>query len=121
MFSSRIKQAREQRGITQKMLAIKLGIAQTTVSGWENGAKRPSVDTIVRLSQILGVTTDYLLEVSDVPLAATAINTPYVAVSHFEKSVLEMFRSADKTTQANICLLLGVEHPAIARDKAKKA
>lgn len=34
MFSNRIKEARERQKMTQKMLALRLGIAQTTVSGW---------------------------------------------------------------------------------------
>ena len=78
MFSNRIKEARERQKMTQKMLALRLGIAQTTVSGWENGSKRPSVDTIVQISDILGVSTDYLLEKTDSPFSIVQNDASYL-------------------------------------------
>ena len=103
------------------MLAIRLDIAQTTVSGWENGAKRPSVDTVVRIADILSVSTDYLLGRTDNPLSAVPVDTPYMKVTPFEKTVMEAYRECTDTEQAMICRMLGLTHPAESRVRANRA
>lgn len=57
-----IKKLRVDRGITQTALAKQLGVLQSTVAMWENGTNNPRADTLVQLSQILGVTVDDLLK-----------------------------------------------------------
>ena len=56
-----IKKIREKRGITQKELAAKLNVSQSTVSQWENGLRNPSLVNVKRVSNILHCTTDELL------------------------------------------------------------
>lgn len=46
---------------TQKDLADILFVNQTAVSQWERGATTPSSQLLLRLSELYGVTTDYLL------------------------------------------------------------
>ena len=58
---SNIKQARERRGITQMRLAIELGIAQETISGYEIDRIKPSADVLCKIADFLNVSTDYLL------------------------------------------------------------
>jgi transcriptional regulator with XRE-family HTH domain len=48
-----IRQAREQRGWTQTMLAERLGISQAAVSFWERGIETPSVENQVQLVTVL--------------------------------------------------------------------
>jgi len=52
---------REKAGLTQKDLATKLGIARTTYSGYENGAREPDLDTLKRIADFFEVSLDYLL------------------------------------------------------------
>ena len=56
-----IKTAREQRGMSQKEMAITLGIAQPTISNWESGRINPSNKNLLQLSELLSFSTDYLL------------------------------------------------------------
>jgi transcriptional regulator with XRE-family HTH domain len=49
----RIKEAREDAGLTQSDLAIALDITQTAVSYWEGGKRTPGLDDIVKLTQVL--------------------------------------------------------------------
>ena len=121
MFSNRIKEARERQKMTQKMLALRLGIAQTTVSGWENGSKRPSVDTIVRISDILGVSTDYLLEKTDSPFSIVQNDASYLKLAPFEKTIVEAYRGLSTAEQVIVCRSLGLMHPAESRAKANQA
>lgn len=56
-----IKSARENCGMTQAELADKLGINPVTLSGYETGKHDPKSPMLIRISQICGVSVDYLL------------------------------------------------------------
>lgn len=64
----RIRELRTALGMTQDSLAKRLGVDRTTISKWEkeDGAE-PDSGTIVSLSHIFGVSTDYLLGRTDDP------------------------------------------------------
>ncbi|MEA2346282.1 MAG: hypothetical protein QOG62_69 [Thermoleophilaceae bacterium] len=44
-----LRDARRRSGLTQQQLAEKTGTSQASVSAYESGSKRPSVDTLSRL------------------------------------------------------------------------
>lgn len=67
MLSRRIHELRTALGWSQVELAKRLQISKQTVSNWENDNIQPSVDMLVRLSRLFGVTTDYLLGLEDTP------------------------------------------------------
>lgn len=57
---------RELRGASsQSEFAAKLGTKQTTYSSWERGIKEPDLDTICNISTQFGVSTDWLLGLSE--------------------------------------------------------
>lgn len=56
-----LRTIREKRNITQVSLSVSLGVAQETISGYESGKSYPSVDTLIKLANILHTSTDYLL------------------------------------------------------------
>lgn len=62
-----IKKARERAGLSQKQVAINLKVSAPTVSEWESGKQNISAKNLMELSQLLGVSADYLLGVSNVP------------------------------------------------------
>ncbi|MDO4605353.1 MAG: helix-turn-helix transcriptional regulator [Helcococcus sp.] len=57
----RIQQARKEKGFTQSELAEKLFVSAQAVSKWENDQASPDVTMLSSLSDILGVTIDYLV------------------------------------------------------------
>ena len=61
MLSKNIHELRISFGWSQVQLAQKLGITKQTVSNWENDNIQPSIDMLVKLSNIFNVSTDYLL------------------------------------------------------------
>ena len=75
MLGNRINQLRSSLGWSQVELAKRLNVSKQTVSNWENDNIQPSIEMLVRLSKIFGVSTDYLLgnenipriDVSDIP------------------------------------------------------
>lgn len=56
---------REHYGITQTQLAERLGVTKSAVNAWETGTNSPSLTYIIKLAQIYGVSTDYLLGVNE--------------------------------------------------------
>ena len=57
----RIRNLRIDRGYTQKQIGEYLGISQNTYSQYEIGVLNYPVDVIIKLAQFYGVSTDYLL------------------------------------------------------------
>ena len=60
-FSIRLRELRRRKKMTQAQVAKRLNLSKTAVSGYENNTKTPSVDVLIQLSILYGVTTDYLL------------------------------------------------------------
>lgn len=72
-FSERIKELRNQAGITQDDIAEKLGISRTAVTMWESGKSRPRLDKLEQLAGILKTTPFYLLNGEQSPLPPNAL------------------------------------------------
>ena len=54
-FGEKIRAARKAAGMTQKQLAQRLGVSNTSVSNWEKDLSRPDADMIQLLCGILGL------------------------------------------------------------------
>ena len=65
VFSERLAQTRNHRGIKQQTIASELRVSRPAYSQWETGRNEPPLSTIVRLCHILDVSADYLLGLSD--------------------------------------------------------
>jgi len=65
MICDKIRLLREKSGMTQSLLAKKLGITRSSVNAWEMGLSVPSTQYIVELSCIFNVSTDYLLGIKN--------------------------------------------------------
>ena len=62
ILSEKIMMLRKKSGWSQEDLAERLDISRQSVSKWESGASIPDLERIVNMSQLFGVTTDYLLK-----------------------------------------------------------
>jgi repressor LexA len=69
MKSDRLREVREQRGLTQKDLAERTGLAANSVYRYETGENDPAGDILARLARELDVSSDYLLGLVDDPKA----------------------------------------------------
>lgn len=56
-----IKGLRVEKNMTQTQLASMLFISQDTISLWERNKSLPDVKSLINLSKIFNVTTDYIL------------------------------------------------------------
>lgn len=73
-LGNKIQKLRKQNGMSQEKLAEELGVTRQAVSKWELDAALPDIGNVVALSQLFGVTTDYLLK-DDVQTDAPPDNT----------------------------------------------
>ena len=55
------KTAREMKGFTKKYVALTLKISTQAILYWESGERKPSYPVLLRLADLYGTTTDYLL------------------------------------------------------------
>ncbi|MBT2217505.1 helix-turn-helix domain-containing protein [Virgibacillus dakarensis] len=60
-FGERLKEEREKRGWSQTYLAEKIHVSRQSVSKWETGKNYPSIEVIIDLSDLFGITVDELL------------------------------------------------------------
>lgn len=66
-FSERVLKLRKQRGLSQKELGDAVGLSHKAISTIESGSRGTSLEKLIVLSQFFGVSTDYLLGLSDRP------------------------------------------------------
>ena len=60
-FAENIGRLRRGSGQSQREAAAGLGISQVLLSHYENGAREPGLDFVVRVCDYYGVTADFLL------------------------------------------------------------
>ena len=58
----KIYNLRKEQNLSQEALSEKLGVSRQSVSKWETGEATPEVSKLLALSELFGVTTDYLLK-----------------------------------------------------------
>ena len=61
MTANRLQQLRKANGYSQDVLAEKLGISRQAVSKWERAESSPSVDNLLDLARLYGITVDEML------------------------------------------------------------
>lgn len=59
-IKDRIKEARLKKGYTQEQLAREIGVAKSTVTGYEKGNSEPSIETIIKIMVALDIDANYL-------------------------------------------------------------
>ena len=67
LIFDRIKELREQTGMSARKFAEIIGIKYTTYYGYESGTREPGSQTVTKICNYFGCTADYLLGLSDDP------------------------------------------------------
>ena len=56
-----LRTLRKQKGLSMKSLGAVVGVAESTISQYETGKREPDYEILLKLSEFLGVSVDYLL------------------------------------------------------------
>ena len=112
ILADKIIDLRKKNGWSQEELAERLGVSRQSVSKWEGAQSVPDMNKILKLSEIFGVSTDYLLkdEISQaddnglIPVDedAAAIRVEMEEASHF----LEFRNTASGRTALGVMLCI---------------
>ena len=82
---NRIRELRDEIGMTQVRLSIELEVSQETVSAYENGKHYPSVPSLIKLMNVFNTGIDYILGFSDV-------RTPIKTLNIDEQQLINYYR-----------------------------
>lgn len=94
MLNERIRDLRVSFGWSQVELARRLSVSKQAVSNWENNNIQPSIDILVHLSDIFGVSTDYLLGRESIPRLSTQGLPPQV-YAHLELLIADFLSGGE--------------------------
>ncbi len=61
-IGSKLKNARNEKGLTQEQAAEVLGVSRQTISNWENNKSYPDIISVIKMSDIYSVSLDHLLK-----------------------------------------------------------
>ncbi len=64
----RLKESREENGISQQKLADEFHISQQSIWKYENGLSEPDIKTLMQFADFFDVSVDYLIGVSDIKM-----------------------------------------------------
>ena len=92
-----IKDIRMRKGLTQSEVASALGVSSVVYSRYENGKRQPSIDTLIQMADIFGVTVDYLLGRQDIEDST---------LSEYELHLLIASRNADERAKQDALNML---------------
>ena len=59
-FNRNLSELRVMRGLSQKDMAEKIGVARSTYTLYEKGAREPNISKIIKIAEVLQVSTDEL-------------------------------------------------------------
>lgn len=116
-LQDKIVKLRKSHALSQEELAQRLGVSRQAVSKWESGQSLPDVDKIVAMSNLFGVTTDYLLKNAEHECAEIQHgaydnafdDTPSersVPAEEIKKALAEKYREAKLITMAVFFFIL---------------
>lgn len=106
------RRCRENCGLTQKQVAVDLGISVQAVSYWETGERKPSYESLFQLADLYGVSLDDLLGRNKEQNTRTENGCIQVFVSAHEASLIRSYRLQNQSVQYAICDILHIDHPA---------
>lgn len=89
-IGKRIQNRRKQLGFTQEHLADEMNVSVQMVSNLERGNKSIRIDNLIRLCQILDVSTDYILTGKENNSDISALTQQIAALPEKEKGMIRV-------------------------------
>ena len=87
----RLKELRDERELTQQHVAHAIQTTQTNIGRWEKGLNEPSSSFLIKLAHFFGVSTDYLLGISDDD-APQCHKIPEITLKADEQKTIDVLR-----------------------------
>lgn len=91
-FGIKLQVLRKDKRLSQEALAEQLGVSRQAVSKWERGEGYPEMDTIIMISNLFGVTLDYLMKDNDDEEISASIEEGGIVLSTAELTDFILFK-----------------------------
>ena len=91
-FSSRLKNARLQKGLSQRGLGLALGLSDKTVSSYESSRSYPNLDLLIRISEILDKPVEYFISSSREILIREELKKIEIKQEEITKDIKKIFK-----------------------------
>lgn len=129
MFWERFTNECALKGVKPNQIATEIGVSSGTLTKWKNGTL-PNVDKLIAVSSYFGVTTDYLLGLSEkttlkdrifpeitMTLREKANDDENVDIPEFDQALLFFFENCDAPGQLRIIQLAMNEYDRTQKEK----
>ncbi len=98
IIGNRIKAERLKRGLTQEELGKLIGVSKVAISHYERGEEQPKMKKLVKLSEVLNLTPNYILG-NDVNAVLESETAYCFKISKSEMEILRQLRNHQKLYQ----------------------
>ncbi|MBO5954344.1 MAG: helix-turn-helix transcriptional regulator [Clostridia bacterium] len=61
LFCENLKSIRKEKGLSQKQVALKLGVVESCYANWEQGRTEPSISMLRKICEIFVINIDELI------------------------------------------------------------
>ena len=92
LLGSRLKEARKRCGLTQSELGNLIGVGKSAICSYEKETRNPTIENIIELICVLGVTADYLLGTDKIIKTDVVENPRYRTMTKEEVAFIEILR-----------------------------
>ena len=89
-IGKRIQGRRKQMGLTQEQLADKMDVSIQMVSNLERGNKSIRIENLIKLSEILNISTDYILTGKETAEDMQALTEQMASLSQKERKMMKL-------------------------------
>lgn len=103
MIGKKIKERREELGLSQGDLAVKLGVGKTAISNYEQNVSSPKETVLLKLFEALKCDANYLYE-------DYLQESPYFDIKESEKRILKKYRMLDAHGKKIMDMVLDEEY-----------
>ena len=99
-FSDRLRQLREEAGVSMNQLSRALEVSNAAICKWENGNAEPKVTYLIKLSEFFECSVDYLVgKTNDFDQAHQTESSFAIKMTNKEKNFINTFRELSPKMQ----------------------
>ena len=107
-FGSRLKQTRKSKNLTQKQLAEKLGVNNTTIANYENEVSSPKEDILLKIFDVLNVSPNFLFQDSFEQDSLTDTDKDILSIA--EQTLIKKYHSLDESGKRTVDLIINDQY-----------
>lgn len=106
-----LKNARENKNMTQQKVMELTGINRKSLSGYENNVAEPDLSTFATLVSLYGLSADTVLEISP--------TKPAPVLTRYDRQLLSLFRSLNEAHQKELLVQVGALVKYLQKEEQK--